>query len=102
MSPATAGDLVAKVGTNVPYAVFIEFGTGRIAGGAVQDWQPGDPPILAWPAKSKDARGDKSSSGGKEEFMPPFRGSWEAAAPRIIENFRRRLAALLQSGRVKQ
>ncbi|MGE3408718.1 MAG: HK97 gp10 family phage protein [Pirellulales bacterium] len=97
---ATAGDLTAIVGTNVPYAVFIEFGTPFIASGAVKAWEPGDAVILDWPAKSKDARGDNETGGSREEFMPPFRGSWEAAAPKIIDNMRRRLAALLKSGRV--
>ncbi|MGE3409030.1 MAG: HK97 gp10 family phage protein [Pirellulales bacterium] len=99
---ATESDLTALVGTNVPYAVFVEFDPGgRMAGGKVKAWQPGDPVILNWPAKSRDARGDNAASGAREEFMPPFRGSWQVVAPRIIENLRRRLASLLEQNRIK-
>lgn len=28
-----------------PYALYLELGTARIAGGLVKDWQPGEPPI---------------------------------------------------------
>ncbi|MDE2098811.1 MAG: HK97 gp10 family phage protein [Patescibacteria group bacterium] len=37
-----------------PYPVYLEFGTDHIAGGKVKGWQPGDAPIMEWPAKMED------------------------------------------------
>lgn len=39
---------------HMPYVYYLEFGTDRIAGGRVKDWQTGDAPIVSWPAKSAD------------------------------------------------
>lgn len=36
-----------------PYAVCLEFGTARIAGGKVKTWQPYEEPIINWPAKQQ-------------------------------------------------
>lgn len=44
----------SAVSRDEPYPVYLEFGTDRIAGGRVKDWQPGDPPIMEWPAKMED------------------------------------------------
>ena len=109
--------LEAAVGTNVDYAVYIEFGTVEIAKGAVLAWQVGDPPILDWPAKRKDAieeteftlddqgrrrnksgqfvRNDKDG-GNTTEFMPMMRGSWPIVEPAIVQGLRNRLAKLLK------
>jgi len=103
MSEAAAGVIEASVGTNVPYAVFLEYGTRFIAGGAVASWAPGDAPILDWAAKRGDANGStvvsidpdgtgrtpkgkpasaKATSGA--EFMPPMRGSWYQIEQQMI------------------
>lgn len=34
--------------------LFLEYGTARIAKGRVKDWQPGQAPIMTWPAKLGD------------------------------------------------
>ena len=103
LGEASRGVIEASVGTNVPYAVFLEYGTRFIAGGAVASWAPGDPPILDWAAKRGDANGStvvsidpdgtgrtpkgkpasaKATSGA--EFMPPMRGSWYQIEPQMV------------------
>lgn len=36
-----------------PYAVYLEFGTARIAGGEIKTWQSYEEPIINWPAKQQ-------------------------------------------------
>lgn len=107
------GDNVhSRIGSNVPYSVFIEFGTKWIAGGAVKSWRAGQQPILDWPAKragqakfdnlhgaakaaheKKIAREQKA---GREEFMPPMRGSWPLVQLKVQERLKKRLQDLMQ------
>ena len=52
--------VIIDMGTSIksddgaPYPLYLELGTDRIAGGAVKEWEPGQPPIMEWPAKMKD------------------------------------------------
>lgn len=96
---------------NAPYPVFLEMGTAKIAGGRVAAWQPGDPPILDWPAKLAEAnhktgvsrdigggaagrvrntRGQFISAklGSRAEQMPFFRPIGYEIAPKVIEDCR--------------
>lgn len=101
LAMARAGFVQAVVGTNVPYARYIEFGNPWIASGALRAWAMQNPPILDWPAKRRDAidlskakvgkdgkyrdsRGKflKSTDINSQEFMPPMRGSWQQNAPK--------------------
>lgn len=66
----------ASVGTNVEYGLYLELGTHAIAGGAVADWQPGDPVITDWPAKVK--------GGATREQMPYLRPTGSAIKPRVL------------------
>lgn len=51
------GNLMVTIGSSVksedgkPYLTYLEYGTERIAGGRVKAWQPGQSPIMEWPAK---------------------------------------------------
>ena len=111
----TGGDIVsASVGTNVPYAVFIEFGTRWIAQGAVLAWGSDQGPILDWEAKrsgqkkfdnlhgaAKKAHEDKvarDQAAGREEFMPPMRASWNLVEEKVQVIFRNRLRDLMMRG----
>lgn len=104
---ANAGQLpmlVAAVGSNLWYAVDLEFGNSYIAGGAVETWQVGDAPILNWPAKDRDGTDERDAQGkfkatNKAEFMPMMRGSWPIVVPTIIDRLRNRLAKFLREGR---
>lgn len=116
--------VVAAVGSNVPYVPYLEFDEqGRIAHGQVKNWKPGDPPILDWPAKraqaskktvvSVDEEGGARGAGrnvlgqfasrkatNSAEFMPPFRGSWQIIAPRVVDRLRKRVGDLIQQGKI--
>ncbi len=116
-SPNIQGALLfADAGSNVPYVVFLEFGTELIARGKVKAWQPGDAPILDWPAKRGDASEETATSedeqgrrrnpegrpvegpgGDAAEFMPPVRGSWPIVQPQIQANLRASLARVLRT-----
>jgi len=86
----TADKMEVTVGTNVPYAVFLEFGTARIAGGKVQDWQEGDAPITNWAAKLKGLHGADQQlramamAPGRGEQMPMLRTVGHDMAPGIV------------------
>lgn len=101
---ANRSTIVAQVGTNVEYAKFLEFGTDHIAKGEVKRWQPGDAPILDWPAKRRDLPersadiATRAFDANTAEFMPPWRGSWQLIAPRIVQMLQRRLAAAIKRG----
>ncbi|HEX5443959.1 MAG TPA: HK97 gp10 family phage protein [Pirellulales bacterium] len=61
-----------------PYAVYLEFGTARIAGGKVKTWQPYEEPILAWPAKQQalaDLRMSRTSVAADARRLPPNRAA---------------------------
>lgn len=59
-SEKTPSGFAVVVGTSIkskggqPYPVFLEFGTERIAGGKVAQWEEGMAPIMEWPAKLRD------------------------------------------------
>jgi hypothetical protein len=66
----TAVTMEARIGTNVEYGVFVEYGTDRIAGGAVKALGMGDQiqdsqAIFSWPALA--------ARNGKEQQMPWLR-----------------------------
>lgn len=89
------GEYYAAVGSNQDYAKFVEFGTSRIAGGAVKAL--GESPnitdaqaIKTWPALEKD--------GGSREQMPWLRPSYMAIQGRVLAMIN---AALKWGGDVK-
>lgn len=110
------GAIQGKVGTNVPYVPYLEFGTRFIAGGQVLTWKPGMTPVLTWPAKEEGLGQQKvwkDSATGKfvragtagsapitaadsPEFMPPFRGSWQLIAGVLLDHARKTLAAVIR------
>lgn len=112
----------ASIGSNVPYVPYLEFGNekGRGLMKAITLWKPGMNPILNWYAKDRDllevlrkrdkTKSDKArarynkilsaqESTGSAEFAPPFRGSWQIIADRVVEMVRVRLAKALRSAR---
>ncbi len=61
-----------------PYAIYLEFGTARIAGGKVRTWQAGEEPILAWPTKQQalaDLRMSRTSVAADALRLPPNRAA---------------------------
>ncbi len=104
---ATATNTQAAVGTNVPYAIELEYNPkGHIAKGKVKAWQPGNPVITDWPAKSRrgaEARDKKtgqfkkgSGGGGRAQIMPPFRGSWQIIAGKMSKKLQARVRRVLK------
>lgn len=89
-----------------PYPLYLEFGTDRIAGGKVKAWQPGDEPIMEWPAKMADVPNfhrlktgsprheravniaTRAFTAGQGEQMPFMRLVGYEIAPRVIEDCR--------------
>ena len=112
-SEAQGNVLEAAIGTNVPYAVYIEFGTKYIAWGQVKNWEPGESVIIFWPAKQRDLPNPSKHRPGSKvrarkelmlqaalspataEFMPPMRGSWQLIEDQIVQAIRQRLAIAL-------
>jgi hypothetical protein len=116
--------LEAAVGTNVPYAVYLEFGTRYIASGQVLNWSSGQPPIYDWPAKRADATLDRTvleidsegrgrnamgaafrkgaSQTSGAEFMPYMRGSWplteKVLIPRLVNALAKAMRNAAQGG----
>ena len=87
----TRAKIVAAVGSNQHYAPHVEFGTDRIAGGAVKALGMGvvtdDQAIKNWPAKARDRQGVLSPEllqalerQGLDEQMPWLRTAWSAIA----------------------
>lgn len=83
-SGPNGASMTGVVGTSIksedgiPYPIYLELGTDRIAGGKVKAWQPGQAPILEWPAKmedipnfrlEKDKVYTKHIGGGKKKFV---------------------------------
>ena len=61
-----------------PYAVYLEYGTARIAGGKVKTWQPYDEPIIVWPAKQQalaDLQTPERTAGIDGRRLPPNRAA---------------------------
>ncbi len=102
---ATAANVEAAVGTNVPYAIELEYNPrGHIASGAVKAWTPGTPVVVDWPAKTArggSSRGKKgqfkkgSGGGGREQIMPPFRGTWQIIQKQLLLKMRSRVESRL-------
>ncbi len=103
---ATPQRTEAAVGTNVPYAIDLEYDpSGHIASGLVKAWTPGTPVVVDWPAKSRrgaEARDKKTGrflagkgGGGREQIMPPFRGSWQNIQKKMTGKLRARVARVL-------
>lgn len=61
----------------VPYAKHLIWGTDRIAGGKVKEWQVGDDTITTWPAKE--------AGGNPRGEMPVALPWWQQARDRLIE-----------------
>jgi hypothetical protein len=104
------GELVTEVGSNVDYAVYVEFGTKWIAHGAVKaigiTAEVTDAEAVHWwQAKARDAVGMDAVSigwrggrlvgaggfgvGGPQEQMPWLRAAWSAIKPWAIETIGR-------------
>lgn len=112
----TVARIIAQVGTNVPYTVYLEFGFKYGVGPKVKAWQPGQPVITRWYAKDRDLAQlemspkrfsdsvkmtlAKAYGDSTQEFMPPFRGSWQLLAPAEIIRLRNRVANLLATGKI--
>ncbi|HVC95888.1 MAG TPA: HK97 gp10 family phage protein [Pirellulales bacterium] len=81
------------VGTNVrgkdgqPYPLYLELGTARIAGGRVVAWQPDEPPVVDWPAKSHALRKQAAAAGNLAQ-MPLVRPIGYEIARRLVEELR--------------
>lgn len=74
--------LVVRVGSNVEYAKYVEFGTADIAGGRVQALGTGpvitdEDAITSWPAKERD--------GARREQMPFLRPAGTAIQDKAIQ-----------------
>lgn len=98
----TLGNTIKGKGGSPSYPYLLEFGTDRIAHGQVKAWQPGDAPVMSWPAKSNDlptmprfgtpayARYentlDKAFSAGTGEQMPMLRPIGYEIAPKVVED----------------
>jgi len=90
----TSSGFTSRTGTNVKYAVYVEFGTGpRLA--QLLGWRPGRPVITDWPAKSADRGG--VTGGGHSETMPWLRPAFQDALPLITELLQK--AGAIKSGR---
>lgn len=81
-----ARTVTLEVGTNIPYGVYIEFGTRYIAGGAVLalGFGPEVTDAMAvkdWPAKDERTLG---GSLGNDQQMPFLRPAWFAVEPRAL------------------
>lgn len=98
----TLGSTIKGKDGYLPYVAYLEFGTDRIAGGRVKAWQPGDAPIMSWPAKSGGLPTmprfgtpayerylnvlDKAFTTGEGEQMPMLRPIGYEIAPKIMED----------------
>jgi hypothetical protein len=124
------GRIAGAVGTNVDYVKYLEFGGENAAPGLIREvsqWREGMDPIIHWHAKdfgNKDegvvtmegqlarARSEKrkaflkrqiakATASSREEFAPPFRGSWQKIEEAVIARLRTSLARLMKSGKVE-
>ncbi len=81
------------VGTNLrgkdgePYPLYLELGTARIAGGRIVAWQPGEPPVVDWLAKSH-ARRTQAVAANNLAQMPLVRPIGYEIAQRVMEELR--------------
>ena len=62
--------IVGFVGTNVPYARYVEFGTKNIKVGTP------DSPRISWPAKRAREAAGTAFAGRSEQSMPWLRAGW--------------------------
>lgn len=123
----TAREMSVTVGTNVPYVVFLEYGTSRIAKGKVMAWREGDRPVMSWPAKSaglpdfgrttdKGAAGrfgtkryersvkllDRAFTAGQGEQMPMLRPIGYEIGPQVLESMREAMRRGFDDGMAKR
>lgn len=112
MSITLANSITGKDG-GPGYPVYIEFGTDRIAHGRVKAWQPGEPPIMSWPAKNADLPAmprfgtaayeryentlSKAFTAGAGEQMPMLRPTGYEIAPKVIEDVQQAVVQGFQS-----
>ncbi|HEV7224606.1 MAG TPA: HK97 gp10 family phage protein [Pirellulales bacterium] len=100
------GRLTIELGTSLrgksgqPYPLYLEFGTARIAGGRVADWQPGEPPVSTG-GQNRAAEHPASlvSRAGRHTpaQLPILRPIGEAMAPQAIAETRTAVANELSS-----
>ena len=65
-----------------PYPLYLELGTARIAGGRVEDWQPGEPPIeLSASRRQAERPASLAASRNAPSRLPILRPIGEAIAP---------------------
>lgn len=98
----TIGNTIKGGPSGAGYPVYLEFGTARIAGGRVKDWQPGQAPVMTWAAKldelpvmpslgtRKHERYvnvmEKAFTLGSGEQMPMLRPIGYEIAPKVVED----------------
>jgi len=70
-----------------PYPLYLELGTARIAGGRVVAWEPGEAPVVDWPAKSHAERKQAPVVSDLAQ-MPLVRPIGYEIARRVIEELR--------------
>lgn len=82
--------LTVILANHLEYGKWLEFGTKFIAGGSVEQWRRGQPPIMMWPAKQRDLQGasaairQKAMGIGAGEQMPMVRATGYELLPQII------------------
>lgn len=81
MSVTVGTSLRGKQGE--PYALYLELGTARIAGGLVKDWEPGEPPIELAATTSRTERPASLSRRSALARLPILRPIGDAIAPRV-------------------
>lgn len=79
--------LTLEVGTNIPYGVYVEFGTRYIAGGAVLRLGFGPEVTDAMAVKDWPAKDERTEGGtiGNDQQMPWLRPAWFAVEKRALE-----------------
>jgi len=71
-----------------PYALYLELGTARIAGGLVKDWQPGEPPIELSGGNSRTEQPASLVRRSAPARLPILRPIGETIAPRVAAEVR--------------
>jgi hypothetical protein len=71
-----------------PYALYLELGTVRIAGGLVKDWQPGEPPIDVSASNSRTERPASLLRRRAPARLPILRPIGDAIAQRVAADIR--------------
>ena len=96
MSVTVGASLRGKNGE--PYPLYLELGTARIAGGRVEDWEPGEPPIELRPSDRKAERpASLTASPSTPTRLPILRPIGDAIAPQVASDVRAAAAKELSS-----